>query len=62
MADYTKDELIEALKSTESTLSKCKKALPKLKEGSSQRTLLTRRIKALTISIELIESEINAYM
>lgn len=38
-----------------SLLSKCKKALPNLKENSSQQTLLERRIKALRIALNLIE-------
>ncbi len=38
MADYTKQELEEALKSHVSTINKCKKALPKLKEKSAQQT------------------------
>ncbi len=59
MAKYTKEELIEALKSTESTLNKCKKAFPKLKQNSSQQTLLSRRINALSISITLIKREIS---
>ncbi len=58
MADYTKQELEEALKSHVSTINKCKKALPKLKEKSAQQTLLSRRIKALEISTELIEKEL----
>ena len=48
-------ELSEALRSIESTLSKCEKTLPKLREGTSQHTLLKRRIEAFRISIELIE-------
>jgi F0F1-type ATP synthase assembly protein I len=58
MTDYSKQELEEALKSNISTINKCKKALPKLKEKSAQQTLLSRRIKALQISIELIEKEL----
>jgi hypothetical protein len=59
MKKYTKDELEEALKSNVSTISKCEKALPKLKENSAQQTLLLRRIKALCISVELIERELS---
>lgn len=58
MSDYTKQELEEALRSHVSTINKCKKALPKIKEKSAQQTLLSRRIKALEISIELIEEEL----
>lgn len=58
MKTYTKEELEEALRSNRSTISKCEKALPKLKENSAQQTLLIRRIKALHISVELIEREL----
>ena len=57
MTKYTIEELDEALKAIVSTISKCKKAMPKLKENSSQYTLLVRRIKALSISAELIQKE-----
>lgn len=59
MDSFTSEELKEALRALESTISKCEKALPKLKEGTPQRTLLTRRIKALQISIALIKRELN---
>ena len=58
MAVYTKEELKDALQAIVSTIHKCEKVLPKLKEGSAQQTLLTRRIKALRISVELIEKEL----
>lgn len=50
MENYTKDELVEALRAIESTVRKCEKVLPKLQQGSSQHTLLVRRIKALMIA------------
>lgn len=59
MDSFTSEELKEALRALESTISKCQKALPKLKEGTPQHTLLTRRIKALQISIALIQRELN---
>lgn len=59
MKSYTKDELSEALRAIDSTISKCKKVLPKLNEGTSQHTLLVRRIKALEISSELIKRELD---
>lgn len=55
MTGYTKEELEEALKSNVSTIGKCEKALPKLKNHSAQKTLLSRRIKALHISVDLIK-------
>ena len=53
----TKEELEEALRAISSTIGKCDKIMPKLKPGSSQHTLLNRRIKALNIALELIKRE-----
>jgi hypothetical protein len=57
--NFTKDELEEALRSIVSTIGKCEKVQPKLKQGTSQHTLLTRRIKALDIASALIEKELG---
>lgn len=54
MGDFTKEELDEALRAIASTISKCEKVQPKLKEGTSQHTLPVRRIKALRIASSLI--------
>jgi hypothetical protein len=51
---FTKEELEEALRAITSTISKCEKVLPKLKQGTSQHTLLVRRIKAFNIASSLI--------
>ncbi len=59
MEDYTKEDLKEALRAIESTINKCEKVQPKLKEGTSQHTLLIRRIKALQIASSLIVRELN---
>lgn len=59
MDEFTKEELSEALRAIESTISKCEKVQPKLKEGTSQHTLLVRRIKALQISAVLIKRELG---
>lgn len=59
MPDYTKEELKEALRAINSTVSKCEKILPKLKQGTSQHTLLVRRIKALQIAQSLITKELQ---
>lgn len=59
MENYTKEDLEEALRAIESTISKCEKAQPKLKEGTAQHTLLVRRIKALRIASELITRELD---
>lgn len=58
MEKWTKAELEEAQRSITSTLSKCEKALLKLPEGTSQHTLLVRRIRAFRISLELIGREL----
>jgi hypothetical protein len=55
MNKFTIAELEEAHRSLSSTLSKCEKVLPKLKEGSAQHTLLVRRIRSFQIALALIE-------
>jgi len=59
---YTKEELEEALRAITSTISKCKKVQPKLKQDTSQHTLLVRRIKAFTIASALIRQALEEYM
>lgn len=59
MEEFTQEELKEALRAIESTIGKCQKVLPKLKEGTAQHTLLVRRIKAFEIASELIKREIK---
>ena len=54
MDNFTKEELEEALLAIDSTISKCEKVLPKLKQGTSQHTLLIRRIKALRLASSLV--------
>lgn len=54
-----KEELKEALRAIDSTINKCEKVMPKLKSGSSQHTLLIRRIKAFKIATELIKIELE---
>jgi ribosome-associated translation inhibitor RaiA len=56
---FTNEELKEALRAIDSTITKCEKVLPKLKEGTSQHTLLKRRIKALKIATSLIKQELS---
>jgi hypothetical protein len=58
---YSKVELEEAKRSIISTINKCEKAFPKVKESSAQQTLLKRRIEALRISVELIEKELKVF-
>lgn len=57
MSEFTSEELAEAHRAIASTIQKCEKVLPKLKEGTSQHTLLVRRIKAFNIALLLIEKE-----
>ncbi len=52
-------DLSEALRSIESTLSKCEKALLNLREGTPQHTLTTRRIEAFKIAVELIKEKLS---
>jgi hypothetical protein len=59
MDNYTKEELEEALRAIDSTINKCEKVQPKLKQGTSQHTLLIRRIKALRIASSLITRELE---
>lgn len=59
MDNYTKEELNDALRAIASTISKCEKVLPKLKQGTSQHTLLIRRIKAFQIASTLITKELD---
>ncbi len=61
MEDFTKEELKEAIRAIVSTIGKCEKVLPKLKEGTSQHTLLIRRIKAFRIAVALMEKELGKF-
>lgn len=56
---YTPEELAEARRSIASTLSKCEKALEKLRPGSSTHTLTVRRIRAFQIALALIDREVE---
>ena len=56
---YTKEELQEALRAIDSTIRKCEKVQPKLREGTSSHTLLARRIKAFRIAAALIQRELE---
>lgn len=56
--DYKKEELDEAKTALSSTLSKCEKIQEGKKLGASQQTLLDRRIRALRLSLSLIEKEL----
>ncbi|WPC39931.1 hypothetical protein [Clostridium sp. JS66] len=59
MDQYTKDELIEALRPISSIISKCEKAQLKFVEGTSHHTRFKNLIKAMYISKSLITDEIS---
>ncbi|HOL07583.1 MAG TPA: hypothetical protein PKX44_04835 [Methanomassiliicoccaceae archaeon] len=59
MDDVTREELEEALRAITSTIDKCEKVEPRLKRGTSQHTLLVRRIKAFKIATMLIKRELK---
>ena len=59
MNQYTKEEYTEAIRAIASTIAKCEKVLPKLKPGTSQHTLLIRRIKAFQIALTLIKEKLE---
>ena len=56
---YTDEELAEARRSIASTLSKCEKAVEKLRPGSSAHTLAVRRIRAFQTALALIGREME---
>lgn len=53
------NDLREALRAIHSTIGKCEKAFTKLTEGTSQHTLMTRRLAAFYIAADLIEKEMQ---
>lgn len=59
MEEYTKEELIEALRPISSIISKCEKANLKFAEGTSHYTRFKKIIKAMYIVKSLITDEIN---
>lgn len=55
-----RQNLHEALRAINSTISKCEKAQEKLREGTPQHTLTKRRLEAFYIAVALIEKELRA--
>ena len=55
----TPNGLQQSHEALSSLLSKCEKAVTKLTNGTSQHTLMTRRISALKIAIQLIEEKLK---
>lgn len=59
MDNYTKEELIEAIRPVSSIISKCEKAQIKFAEGTAHHTRLKKIISSMYISKSLITDEIN---
>ena len=59
MTHFSTTELEEAKTALTSALRKCEKIQDGKKLGPSQKTLLDRRIRALRLSLDLIENEIG---
>jgi hypothetical protein len=59
---YTESELQRAVETFKLLIGKCEKLLLKFKDGSPQKTLAFRRLKAFQIAVELITSEFGAVM
>lgn len=57
--EYSKKDLIEALRPVASVISKCEKALSKFAGGTSNHSRFRNIIKAMDISKSLITEEIN---
>jgi hypothetical protein len=55
MLQYTRVELVEALRAVDSIIHKCEKAQEKFPDGNTHHTLLKNRLKAMYISKALIE-------
>ena len=56
-AEFTEEELSEALKVITSAIGRCEKMQPKFAVGSSQHSLLRNRLKALYLSKALMSGE-----
>lgn len=59
MEKYSQNELDTTVRFISSTISKCEKMQLKFAEGTSQHSLLKNRIKALYISKDFIENELE---
>jgi hypothetical protein len=59
--NYTREELEEALKAISSTIAKIEKVRIKDSLGPSQKTLITRRLKALRIASDLIRTKLGEF-
>jgi len=59
MTVHSEHDLREALRAIESTSAKCEKALGSLQPATAQHTLLTRRIAAFAIAIDLLKEKLG---
>ncbi len=59
MTIHSEHDLREGLRAIGSTLAKCEKSLASLKPGTAQHTLLTRRIAAFAIAIDLLNERLG---
>jgi DNA-binding XRE family transcriptional regulator len=55
-ADYTQEELEQAIKAFKSSIGKCEKARVKLKDGSPQKKWVDRQLEAFYIALSLIKN------
>jgi hypothetical protein len=60
MREYTREELEQAMTAIRSAVSKIEKIREKETLGTSQRTLIERRLNAFQIALELIEMKLQA--
>ena len=54
MAEYSKQELMEAERVIASLLSKCERAQEGLRPGSAQESLMVNRVRGLRLALGLI--------
>ena len=59
MAKFDADELLEARRAIASLVGKCEKAFDKLTEGTSQHTLMKRRLAAFHVALALIDEKLT---
>ncbi|MDT4761885.1 hypothetical protein [Sphaerochaeta sp. PS] len=61
MTRFSTEELQQALRALASLTGKCEKAQEKLKEPSSQFTLMQHRVDSLRIACSLITDQLEAW-
>jgi len=58
MADYLREELLEAERVIASLLSKCERAQEGLRPGSAQESLMVNRVAGLCVALELVRDAV----